>query len=257
MNILLTNDDGITEDGFSEFAEALRGRAACKVYVIAPDRNRSGVSNAITVLTRRMELRLVAEDTWICEGTPADCARFGIMGALPAKIDLLVSGINRGPNVGTDIVYSGTAAGARQGALCGVPSVAYSLAGNLPPYHWKDAIDYAVSHLEEFVSLWKPDIFLNINMPNVLGGAREYKITYPSLRSYGGRVSFVREPGGTIACTVEDGPVVTEDIEGTDHRALVDGYVSVSPVFLYPVVRGDLCPLAPGFAAVDTRSKGA
>ncbi|MDR2786059.1 MAG: 5'/3'-nucleotidase SurE [Treponema sp.] len=257
MNILLTNDDGITEDGFSEFAEALRKCGAYRVYVIAPDRNRSGVSNAITVLTNRMELRLVAEDTWTCEGTPADCARLGIMGALPVKIDLLVSGINRGPNIGTDIIYSGTAAGARQGALCGVPSIAYSLAGNLPPYYWKDAIDYAVSHLEEFASLWKRDIFLNINMPNVSGGAREYKITYPSMRNYNDSISFVREPGGTTTCTIEGGPVVTEGAGGTDYRALVDGYASVTPVFLYPVVRGDLCPLAPGFAAVYPRSEGA
>jgi 5'-nucleotidase len=257
MNILLTNDDGITEEGFPEFAEALRGRGVYRVYVIAPDRNRSGVSNAITVMTDRMELKSVAEDTWICEGTPADCARLGIMGALPVKIDLLVSGINKGPNVGTDIIYSGTAAGARQGALCGVPSVAYSLAGIRPPYYWKDAINYAVSHLEEFISIWKRDIFLNVNMPNVSGGAREYKITYPSLRDYDDTVSFAREPGGIIACTIKGGPVVTEDAGGTDYRALLDGYASVSPVFLYPVVRGDLCPLAPPFAAVDPRFKGA
>jgi 5'-nucleotidase len=227
------------------------------VYVIAPDRNRSGVSNAITVVTNRMELKSVAEDTWACGGTPADCARFGIMGALPVKIDLLVSGINRGPNIGTDIIYSGTAAGARQGALCGVPSVAYSLAGMRPPYYWKDAIDYAVSHLEEFASLWKRDIFLNINMPNVSGGAHDYKITYPSLRGYTDRISFARESGGTIVCTIEGGTVVTEDTEGTDHRALLDGYTSISPVFLYPVIRGDMCPLAPPFAAVNPRSEGA
>jgi 5'-nucleotidase len=257
MNILLINDDGITESGFQEFAEALRGRGAHKVYVIAPDRNRSGVSNAITVVTNRMELRPVAEDTWSCEGTPADCARLGIMGALPVKVDLLVSGINKGPNIGTDIIYSGTAAGARQGALCGVPSIAYSLAGIKLPYYWEGAIDYAVSHLEEFASLWTNGIFLNVNMPNIPGGAREYKITYPSMRNYDDHIFFARESDGTIACTIEGGPVVTEDAEGTDHRALLDGYASVSPVFLYPVIRGDMCPLAPPFTTVNPRSGGA
>jgi 5'-nucleotidase len=163
-----------------------------------------------------------------------------------------VSGINTGPNIGTDIIYSGTAAGARQGALCGIPSVAYSLAGS-PPYHWKDAIDYAVSHLEEFAALWKRDIFLNVNMPNVLGGAREYKITYPSLRSYIEHISFAREPDGSVVCTVEDGYMDTEETGGTDQGALLGGYVSVSPIFLYPVVRRDLCPSAPGFAAADPR----
>jgi 5'-nucleotidase len=257
MNILLTNDDGITEDGFLEFAEALRGCGTHKVYVIAPDRNRSGVSNAIAVVTGCLELKPAGEDAWICTGTPADCARLGIMGALPEKIDILVSGINRGANVGTDIIYSGTAAGARQGTLCGVPSVAYSLDGYLPPFYWKDAIAYAVSHLEEFVSLWKRDIFVNVNMPNILGGGSEYKITYPSRWGHGDSFSFNREPDGTIACTIKGRPLDVEDVEGTDRWALADGYVSVSPVFLYPVVRGDLCPLAPGFAAVNPRSEGA
>jgi 5'-nucleotidase len=209
------------------------------------------------VVTDRLALKPAGEDAWTCEGTPADCARLGLGGFLPVKADILVSGINKGPNIGTDIIYSGTAAGARQGALCGVPSVAYSLAGMRPPYHWKDAVDYAVSHLEEFASFWKRDIFLNINMPNIPGGARGYKITYPALRDYGDGISFVREPGGTVAGTITGGSVVTENTEGTDYRALVDGYASVSPVFLYPVVRGDLCPLAPGFAAVYPRSGGA
>jgi 5'-nucleotidase len=255
MNILLTNDDGISSDGFLEFAEALRSRSD-RILVLAPDTNRSGVSNAITVVTDRMELRPYAEDTWSCVGTPADCARLGIMGALPVKIDMLVSGINKGPNIGTDIIYSGTAAGARQGTLCGVPSVAYSLAGMDPPYYWKDAIDYAVSHLEEFTALWKSDIFLNVNMPNVLGGVREYKITYPSLRNYHDTISVVREPGGLIVCGIDGGPMDTEETEGTDHRALIDGYVSVSPIFLHPVVRRDSCPSAPGFAAADPRPAG-
>jgi 5'-nucleotidase len=257
MNILLINDDGINGDGFLDFAEALRSRGGHKVYVIAPDSNRSGVSSAITVVTDRLELRPVAEDVWTCAGTPADCAKLGIMGAIPAKINMLVSGINKGANIGTDIVYSGTVAGARQGTFCGVPSVAYSLDGFLPPLYWKDAIDYAVSHLNEFAGLWKRDIFINVNMPNVLGGGREYKITYPSRWGHGDSVSFAREPDGIIACIIEGRPVDVEDIEGTDRQALSDGYVSVSPVFIYPVVRGDMCPFAPGFASVDPRSKGA
>jgi 5'-nucleotidase len=255
MNILLTNDDGINEEGFLEFAGALRNNGY-RVYVIAPDVNRSGVSNAISVTAPRVELKPFAEDAWTCDGTPADCARVGIAGALRAKIDLLVSGINKGPNIGTDIIYSGTAAAARQGALCGVPSIACSLAGIQPPYHWKDAVNYMVSHLEEFARLWKRDIFLNVNMPNVFGGAREYKITYPSLRDYGGRFSFAHNADGTVVCGFEGGPVITEDAAETDQRALVDGCVSVSPVFLHPVVLGDSCPDAPPFAAVSPRPGG-
>ncbi|MDR0452178.1 MAG: 5'/3'-nucleotidase SurE [Treponema sp.] len=257
MNILLTNDDGIAGDGFSEFAEALRGRDGCTVYVVAPDGERSGVSSAITVVTDRLELNPVAKDTWTCRGTPADCVKLGILGALPVKIDLLVSGINRGANIGTDIVYSGTAAAARQGAFCGVPSVAYSLDGYLPPLYWKEAIDYAVSHLDEFAALWKRDIFINVNMPNISGGARGYKITYPSRWVHGDFISFSREPDGTVACAIEGRPADTEDAEGTDRRALVDGYASVSPIFLYPVVLRDSCPGAPPFAAAGPCPEGA
>ncbi|MDR3192093.1 MAG: 5'/3'-nucleotidase SurE [Treponema sp.] len=256
MNILLVNDDGINGEGFLDFAEALRSRGGHRVYVIAPDDNRSGVSNAITVVTSRLELKPAGGDAWTCAGTPADCAKLGIMGAIPAKIDVLVSGINKGANIGTDIVYSGTAAGARQGAFCGVPSVAYSLDGYLPPLYWEDAIEYAVSHLDEFAGLWKPDIFVNVNMPNILGGGHEYRITYPSRWVHGDRVSFAREPDGIIACTIEGWPIDTEDAEGTDKQALVNGYVSVSPVTIYPVVRKDLCPCAPGFISVDPRSEG-
>jgi 5'-nucleotidase len=196
------------------------------------------------------------EDAWACSGTPADCARLGILGALPVKIDLLVSGINRGPNIGTDIIYSGTAAAARQGALCGIPSVAYSLAGVKAPFYWEDAILYAVSHLEEFVALWKSDSFINVNMPNVPGGAREYKITYPSLRNYRDTVSVVHEQNGLLACTVKGGPPDTEETPGTDYRAILDGFASVSPVFLHPVVLRDSCSGAPGFAAADPRPIG-
>ncbi|MDR1128582.1 MAG: 5'/3'-nucleotidase SurE [Treponema sp.] len=257
MNILLTNDDGIAGDGFSEFAEALRSREGFKVYVVAPDGNRSGVSSAITVVADRIVLTPVAKDTWSCPGTPADCVKLGIMGAVPAKIDLLVSGINKGANIGRDIVYSGTAAAARQGAFCGVPSVAYSLNGFLPPLYWKDAINYAVSHLDEFAALWKRDIFINVNMPNIPGGAREYKITYPSRWVHGDFISFSREPDGTIACAIEGRPADTGDAEGTDSRALAGGYASVSPVFLHPVVRGDCCPAAPPFAAAGPCPEGA
>jgi 5'-nucleotidase len=257
MNILLTNDDGMTEDGFPEFAEALRGHGARNVYVIAPDRNRSGVSHAITVVSGSLELKPAGKDAWTCAGTPADCALLGIMGALPEKIDMLVSGINRGANAGTDIIYSGTCAAARQGALCGVPSIAYSLDGYLPPLYWKDAVDYAVSHLEEFASLWRPDVFVNVNMPNTAGGGSEYRITYPSRRVRGDSFFFTRKPDGIISCNIESCPVDVEGIEGADRRALAGGYVSVSPVFLYPVVRRDLCPPAPDFAAVNPRSEGA
>jgi 5'-nucleotidase len=147
MNILLTNDDGINSDGILKLAEALRSGGNHKVTIIAPDVNRSGVSHALSFFNNAVKLYRIEEDTWSCTGFPADCIIAGL-GFLPERPDIVLSGINRGENLGTDLIYSGTAAAARQGGLAGIPSIALSLAGS-GPYHWDMAVSWTASHLEE------------------------------------------------------------------------------------------------------------
>jgi 5'-nucleotidase len=260
MNILLTNDDGIEGEGFLDFAEELKSRSGHRIYTIAPDSNRSGVSNHLTIITNRLELRPYGKaggknDVWTCRGTPADCTRVAVMGALSVKIDAVVSGINAGSNIGTDLIYSGTAAAARQGALNGIPSIAYSLVSSPGPFLWKDAIDYAVSSLDEFLKLWTDDIFINVNIPNAAGGPKGNRITYPALRTYEDTLTFTSDAEGLIICSLGAGKVNTEKMQGTDYSAVLDGYASVSPVFIHPVARRDCCPGVPDHAGVGKRPK--
>ncbi|MCL1991324.1 MAG: 5'/3'-nucleotidase SurE, partial [Spirochaetes bacterium] len=119
MRILLTNDDGIKSPGLFLLADALRS-GGHRVFVVAPDTERSGMSHSVTFFANPCKLRPLGEDTWSCSGTPADCVVVALNGGLPqlslaggAPPDLVLSGINRGANLGTDVVYSGTAAAAR------------------------------------------------------------------------------------------------------------------------------------------------
>ena len=130
MEILVTNDDGIHAEGLRALAKALRPLG--HVTVIAPDREQSATSHALT-LHRPLRIKKVEEDVLSVDGTPTDCVLLGVHGFLKQKPDLVVSGINHGPNMGNDTSYSGTVAAAVEGTFLGIPSVALSLAT------WKEA----------------------------------------------------------------------------------------------------------------------
>jgi 5'-nucleotidase len=251
MNILLTNDDGIDSEGLQKLAAVLRKQTRHAVYVLAPDANRSGVSHAIAFMSGPMRLTSRGTDTWSCSGNPADCTIMALLGALHIQIDLVVSGINAGANMGTDIVYSGTAAAARQAALFHVPGVALSLDGDAP-YHWDAAAAFAVEHLEEFVAIWKDDIFVNVNIPNTPKPDGMVR-TFLSIRNYHDAISLYDAPDGNRYCFAVLGDVTAEIDAGSDHDAVLRNLVSVSPVYIHPVVRADLCETAPVYAAVTPR----
>jgi len=147
MRILLTNDDGVSSPGIRLLANALRS-AGHRVITVAPDVNRSGNSHSILFLNHALKLSEIDFDTWSCSGSPVDCVVTALLGGIPeiciatdtAELnmekapDLVLSGINAGANLGTDIVYSGTAASARQGSVFEIPSVALSLIDSELPY---------------------------------------------------------------------------------------------------------------------------
>ncbi|MDR0645258.1 MAG: 5'/3'-nucleotidase SurE [Treponema sp.] len=256
MNILLTNDDGIDFKFFIRFAEALRELSGHTLFVIAPDGERSGFSHHITFLSGPVRLRKLTENMWACSGTPADCVMMGAMNALDFSVDLVVSGINNGANLGTDIVYSGTTAAARQAALHNIPAAAFSLVrdGEKTAY-WDAAIAYSVRHLEEFASLWKPDVFINVNLPNAPQGPDDYELTFPSLRVYQDKIKLFDAPDRKRYCFMDAGVSSAEPDPGSDCDAVSRNKASVSAVFIHPVVQRDLCPNAPGYAAVETRQQ--
>ncbi|MDR0557944.1 MAG: 5'/3'-nucleotidase SurE [Treponema sp.] len=259
MNILMTNDDGIDFEWFIWFVKAMREMGKTRghtIYVVAPEGERSGFSHYITFIAGPIRLKKREENMWACSGTPADCVMMASMGALPFTVDLVVSGINRGANLGTDLVYSGTAAAARQASLHHIPAVAYSLAGETRPLYWEKAVAYAVEHVEEFAALWREDIFINVNLPNSPFGAAGSKITFPSRRMYkSDKIEVFDAPDHKRYCFMKSGAVETICEAGSDYDAVSLNLASITPVFIHPVAVADMCTGAPKHAGVGFRPR--
>jgi len=254
MNILLTNDDGIGCEGIQLLAKTLRSRGKYRVYVIAPDSNRSGISHAISILNAPVKLSRLEEDSWSCSGYPADCIIAAMKGALPQKPDLILSGINHGANLGTDITYSGTAAAARQASLWDVPSVALSLAGE-DGFYWDMAVSWSADHLEELVGFWKKDTFVNVNIPNSPEGPAGMVMTWPDVKYYNDILTVMNGPDGNRWCFMKAGKETNAPEAGSDCDAVSRNYVSVSSVCIHPAVLKDMCPAAPDYVAVAGRDR--
>ena len=248
MNILLTNDDGIESDGIQTLAGALRSKGKDRVYILAPDSNRSGVSNGLGIFRGPVKLTEKSKDTWVCSGMPADCVIIAALSGKPCRPDIIISGINHGANLGTDIIYSGTAAAARQGALMGLPSIALSLNG-WADYNWNMAARYSADHLEEFLAVWKSDIFVNVNIPNNPGGPSGTAFTWPCRKNYHDSISVIQSFDTEEWCFLAPGEQTIENETGSDWDAISKNYVSISPVFIHPVVLKNLCPGVPEYAA--------
>ena len=234
MNILLTNDDGVDSEGILKLAAALRAKGKYRVLVLAPDCNRSGISNAVSLLNGPVKLLQVGEDTWSCSGYPADCVIVARLGALPVKPDMVLSGINRGENLGTDLIYSGTAAAARQASLAGIPAIAFSLAGR-DVFYWDMAASWAADHLEELTAFYVPGSFVNVNIPNNPGGPDGMLTALPAIKGYRDAVMVVTAPDGSNWCFLEGEPEMPKAQADSDCDVVSRNFVSVSSVYNYPV----------------------
>ena len=161
MRILLSNDDGVQAKGLRVLAEALSDIA--EIIVVAPDRNRSGASNSLTL---EVPLRVrECEPNWFSvQGTPTDCVHFALNAHLDSLPDLVITGINHGANLGDDVVYSGTVAAAMEGALFGVPSLAVSLVGER---HFETAAALVKDFILNLNDRSWPSLLLNLNVPDV------------------------------------------------------------------------------------------
>jgi 5'-nucleotidase len=231
VRVLLTNDDGVESLGLCTLEQALR--AENEVWVVAPETEKSGGSHSIT-LRDSIRARRLGERRFSCRGTTADCVLISLLGLVPADIEIVLSGINHGPNLGTDILYSGTAAGARQGALMGRPSVALSIHSYTPPFDFRAAADFTARNLDIFSELWTDDHFLNINFPNV--GCREAApvITFPSRRIYRDELQTYTAPNGDLYCFLGGAYPDAHLEEGSDNQVVTAGGISISPVHAHP-----------------------
>ena len=229
MLILLTNDDGIHSAGLQALAAQMQSLG--RVVVVAPDRERSAVGHALT-LHSPLRAEEVTKDRWAVSGTPTDAVSLAICSLLKEKPDLVVSGINKGGNMGDDLTYSGTVAAAMEATLMGVPAIAVSLASK--SFKFDDflaaacvAKQLAVTVLEHSLPA---DTFLNINVPDrkPLG----IRLTRQGKRIYQDAVIEKVDPRGRSYYWIGAGELGFQNLTGTDFHAVHNGFVSVTPLHL-------------------------
>ncbi len=229
MRILLSNDDGYFAPGLAALATALV-EAGHKITVVAPERDRSGASNSLT-LDRPLMVRQAPSGFYYVNGTPTDCVHLAVTGLLPELPDMVISGINHGANMGDDTVYSGTVAAATEGFLLGIPAIAISLV-NSGQDHFDSAAGVAIELVERFASRPFPQaVLLNVNIPDVprevlagvevtrLGRRHKAQDTVKTINPRNQTMYWVGAAGGAQ----DSGP-------GTDFNAVARNLISVTPL---------------------------
>jgi 5'-nucleotidase len=228
MHILISNDDGYLAPGLAAMTDALRELA--QVTVVAPDRNRSGASNSLT-LQRPLHAELTPQGFYKVDGTPTDCVHLGLTGLLDEEPDMVVSGINAGANLGDDVIYSGTVAAATEGRFLGLPALAVSIASFEDQIFSTAARATAriVAHLIEHPLA--DDTILNINVPNLpWDEIKGFKSTRLGFRHKAEPVVKQRDPYQRDIYWVGPPGLAQDAGPGTDFHAVAEGYVSVTPL---------------------------
>ncbi len=241
MIILVSNDDGIQSEGIRCLETALASLG--EVYTVAPDQEQSAVSHSLT-LHRPLRIDEVGPRRFAVNGTPTDCVHLAVKGFLNLRPDVVVSGINKGPNLGDDVTYSGTVAAALEGALLGIPAIAVSLVTFSSPYRFEAAAEFSALLAEAIVGPRFPsDSLLNVNVPNLpRDRIRGYRYTRQGKRHYADHIEMRTDPRGRKYYWIGGDDLGFDPIEGSDCVAIHDDYISVTPL------RGDLTH----HAALDT-----
>ena len=244
MKILVCNDDGYRAPGILALRGSLEGLA--ELTTVAPERNHSGASNALTL---EMPLRVteVAPDSFFVSGTPTDCVHLAISGLFAFEHDMVVSGINHGENLGDDVLYSGTVAAAIEGRLLGLPTVAFSLrrpASGEPDF----AAAARVARLIVQRLLLAPlerTMILNVNIPHLpFEALRGFRSTRLGARHRSDRVVPATDPRGRQVFWVGAAGEGDDDGPGTDFHAVAEGFVSVTPLQVDLTRHGAIEPIA-------------
>jgi 5'-nucleotidase len=233
MRILISNDDGYFAPGIAALAEALKGFG--EIIVVAPERDRSGASNSLT-LDRPLMVRTASNGFLYLNGTPTDCVHIAVTGMLEKRPDLVVSGINDGANMGDDTIYSGTVAAAMEGFLLGIPAIAFSLA-NKGHAHLDGAARVARDVVARFIERPYPSagrpVLLNVNIPNLpYEEMRGLKPTRLGKRHHAEEVIKARNPRGDVVYWIGPAGGAKDAGPGTDFHAVANGSVSVTPLHI-------------------------
>jgi len=247
-HILITNDDGIYAEGIQRLSQCLYENNNYRITIVAPDRERSAVGHAIT-MHRPL---LVDEISYLhnpelkgysVNGTPSDCVKLAIEAILNDKPDLVISGINRGSNLGTDVLYSGTVSAAVEGLIMGIPSIAISLTGSGS----SDSFDYAARFVcRLFPLLLEAELpaatLININVPTAVEMIKGVRATKLGNRRYRNAFEKRIDPRGRTYYWLA-GELIDDDHEDedTDTRAVREGYISVTPIH-FPLTNLNILP---------------
>lgn len=232
MHVLLTNDDGILAPGLRTALKILTGSRSIRVSIAAPERERSAIGHAITLHKplRVRDVDLDGVEAWSVSGTPADCTKLAVLALLDSKPDLVVSGINAGYNLASDVLYSGTVSAAIEGVMLGIPSVALSVSGR----GGARELDRAASFLSELIGLLEkqglePDTLLNVNVPPPAGRAVPVELTRLGKPRYKDVFHRRVDPRGRTYFWMA-GQSDPDLAEGTDLWAVDRGAISVTPL---------------------------
>jgi 5'-nucleotidase len=229
--ILVSNDDGIHSEGIVALADALRGCG--EVVVVAPDRERSAVSHSLT-LHRPLRVEELGPGRYAIDGTPTDCVNLAVNGILGRRPALVVSGINKGANLGDDVTYSGTVSAAMEGTLLGIPSLAISLLGRAS-FRFDVAAGFATRLVTWVLARGlPPDTLLNVNVPapDDARAVRGFALTRMGRRRYGDAIVEKVDPRGKKYYWIGGEELEFVDEEGTDFHAVSQGLISVTPIHL-------------------------
>jgi 5'-nucleotidase len=231
MKILVSNDDGILAQGLGVLAEVCA--AVGQVTVVAPDREQSGTSHSLT-LHRPLRATRRPDGAFQVDGTPTDCVLLALGMLMPDQPDFVISGINHGPNMGEDVLYSGTVAAAFEGLVAGIPSIAVSFAGSdleLLDTH-RPRLERLLQRLVRVEDLPK-ETLLNINLPAIPGDqVKGIKVTHLGSRVFHEEIALMKDPWGKDIYWIGGGHVTWSGDADSDFRAIRDGYISVTPLHM-------------------------
>lgn len=227
-SILITNDDGISAPGLVELERALRKRYGGRIVTVAPAFQSTATSRSISLL-KALRCDEIAPGRYAVEGTPVDCVLWGIRFLLKGDAALVISGINHGPNLGHDIAYSGTVSAALEAARLGIPALAASLAAEKAE-DFSEAVGYTMKFVRRLLRRPLPEgVAVSVNVPG--GIPKGVRVTRPGNAMFANKILERRDPFGRPYYWLAGGGRVRKRHEpGTDINAVLDGYISVTPL---------------------------
>lgn len=241
MRILISNDDGYRSSGIEALAAALQPHG--DIVIVAPERNRSGASNSLTLDTP-LRVFEASPNVFFVNGTPTDCVHLAVTGLLDPEPDMVVSGVNDGANLGDDVLYSGTVAAAMEGRCLGLPAIAVSLVGQRPRHF---AAAARVAHLlVERMALepLPPETILNVNVPDIeFEQLQGFRATRLGNRHRAEAMVPAEDPKGRPIFWVGPAGPEQDAGPGTDFHAVGNGYVSVTPLQVDLTRHSDVDPI--------------